>query len=147
MADFYQEQFDIACKLANRHRRDGRGFEIAERYLRRKGIGTFGVECVAIADRSAEYLNTGDTYSLTILREDNSDSFRESTSAFEVTTWGDWYESAEREHEEDTDTIRCGYCGEFTPLCDKAMAEPAGARHSWNETVCESCGHYVDGSN
>lgn len=124
----YEQRFETACRLANRHKRDGRGFEVAGRYLARYQIGTFGTELVSIEDREAEYINTGDTYSATILREGNGD--------FVVTSWGDWYETAEHEHEEETETIRCGWCSHFTPM----------DQQDWRDVVCESCGHHVDGS-
>ncbi len=101
----------------------------AGRYLARAGWTTFGVESVSLADRELAYLNTGDTYSLTVGAEGES-------GALVATTWGDWYESAEADHCEHTGTIRCGYCSEFTPM-DCA---------DWRAVVCESCGRHVDGS-
>ena len=43
-------------------------------------------------------------------------------------------EAAEQEHCEENDSIRCGYCGEFTPVADP-----------WNETICTSCSNCVAG--
>lgn len=108
-------------------------------------LGTYGVEYAACPEGDTQaagiaYCNTGDTYDLTLCRD-------EDTGAVFAGAWGDWYEQAEHEHEHETDTIRCAYCGEFTPLCEAALAQPPGARHAWRETVCESCGHRADGSN
>ena len=54
----------------------------------------FGVEAFRSRHGSqyeaiAEYLNTGDTYSATIL-------FRHDTGTFRITTWGDFYERNEK---------------------------------------------------
>jgi hypothetical protein len=115
--------FDDACKRAvvfvNRHSGD---LDMVENFLSRSGWGhaTFGVESVSVADRELRYLNTGDTYDLTIGQEGDGSVFS--------TSWGDWVESAERVHCEAMSVIRCGYCGEFTP-----QAEP------WVLTQCEHC--------
>jgi len=106
----------------------------AEHFLNRAKIdGVFGIEGLSpqqtrIDDRSMEYLNTGNTYSLTLVCEDDK---------LEVTTWGDWYEQAEMDYCEENDVIRCGYCGEFTDCPDGI---------DWHEIECDSCGHFVDGS-
>lgn len=53
-------------------------------------LGSFGVEAIWGEDPcwpEAEYLNTGDTYSPTLLFNGTS---------FMVTTWGDWYERNEK---------------------------------------------------
>jgi len=124
--------FDRACEraaeYANRH---GCKLVKAEEFLIRAGWGRaiFGIERVSCADRTLRYINTGDTYSLTLGREGRGEVF--------TTSWGDWYEQAEREHEEEEGVVRCGYCGEFTPYDEDT---------GWYETVCEHCGHYVDGS-
>jgi hypothetical protein len=64
----------------------------AMRYLNEL-LETYGVE--AIRDRNghavAEYLNTGETYTTTILYDHTTRSFR-------VTTMGDWVEGYERKH-------------------------------------------------
>ena len=97
-------------------------------------LGGCGVEYVECAGREIAYVNMGDTYDRTVCAEDGK---------CWIGSWGDWYETAEQSHEEDEDVIRCGYCGEFTPLCAAAMAEPAGARSSWSDTRCEHCGRNV----
>lgn len=113
----------------------------AEEYLRRNGEGgTFGVESANIPDssdgwmdrnaRGMYYLNAGDTYATTIIWDDT-------TEVFSIGCWGDWQEEAEQEYQDDTDTHHCGYCGYFTPRIDGV---------DWHDTVCESCGHCVDGS-
>lgn len=128
------EAMERAAAYANRH---GRELERAEMFLQRAGWPcTFGVESVTVDNRALDYLNSGDTYNGTVCQEG------ERGLCF-VSSWGDWFESAEAQYESDNDVIRCGYCGEFTPLCDKALSEPEGARHSWHETICESCGHNV----
>jgi len=122
--------FDEACnraaEFANRH--DG-GLEMAQEFLRRAGWlhATFGIEYVECAGRELAYLNTGDTYSMTLAREGGGDVFS--------TSWGDWHEEVENEHCEAEGVIRCGWCSAFTPVDSD----------DWRETVCESCGHHVDG--
>jgi hypothetical protein len=112
---------ETAARLAQR-----RGnLDIAERYLKRAGVITFGVEYVSCADRECAYLNMGDTYDLTVVQEGQD---------FAALSWGDWHESAEREYCEENGAINCGYCGEFTPVDSEC----------WHETVCEHCGRYVD---
>lgn len=121
--------FDSACNhaiaYANRH---NRGLEGAEEFLRRAGWGaqTFGVEYVDCAGRELAYLNTGETYDLTIGQE-GQEVFS--------TSWGGWLEEAESAHCEEEGEIRCGYCSAFTPMEEGA---------DWHDTVCESCGRYVD---
>jgi hypothetical protein len=127
-----------AAEYGNRFARAER-LDRAEQFLARAGwaSSTFGREYVACADNELTYLNTGETYDLTVCQENDGRLF--------VSSWGAWYEEAEQAHEQETDTIRCGYCGEFTPLCDEALAQPAGARHAWRKTVCEHCGYLVGG--
>jgi len=124
--------FDIACERAARYaNRHNGGLQLAEQFLARAGWGaeTFGIEYVSCADKELAYLNTGETYSLTLGQENGGDVFS--------TSWGGWYENAEQEHCEEEGVISCAYCGEFTPM------EEGG---EWSDTVCEHCGHYVDGS-
>ncbi len=110
----------------------------AEEYLRKRGEnGTFGVEGNSIPDndfmsrdhRSCMYLNGGDTYAATIIWDGQSEQFH-------IGCWGDWQEEAELDYQEDTNTHRCGYCGHFTPRIEDV---------DWHDTICESCGHTVDG--
>jgi len=85
-------------------------------------IGGYGIEYVDFKGRVLAYVNLGDTYAETICIEDDLPF---------IGSWGDWLESAEAEYCEDTDTIRCGYCGEFTPIdCE-----------DWRDVVCEFCGN------
>jgi hypothetical protein len=110
----------------------------AAKILDLDGYMTFGVEGVCIPDnaytergsRSMSYLNAGDTYALTLIWD-------QAKEEFEITTYGDWYEQAEDAYEEDNDTIRCAYCGHFTPRDEDV---------EWHDIVCESCGHCVDGT-
>ena len=124
--------FSLACDraidYANRH--EG-GLELADRFLIRAGWGSkfFGIESVSCAAQELRYLNTGETYDRTIGQEGDGPLFS--------TSWGGWYEEAEQEHCEEEGVISCAYCGEFTPM------EEGG---EWSDTVCEHCGHYVDGS-
>jgi len=102
----------------------------AEDFLARVGHGgaTFGIEAVALPDGSEfSYLNAGDTYALTVVCIDGE---------CVATTWGDVYEQAEQDYEDETETIRCGYCGHYTE-------HPDGV--NWRDVVCESCGHNVAG--
>lgn len=124
----FDKALERAAQWANRKRG---GLEAAEAFLERAGWGRsfFGIEHVSVEGRELAYLNSGDTYSATVASEDNGEVF--------VTTWGDWLETAEQEYESENDCIRCGYCGEFTPLEDP---------DNWHDTVCESCGYFVDGS-
>lgn len=121
--------FDNACeravKFANRH---CGGLEMVESFLARAGWlhATFGVEYVSCAGRELAYLNTGDTYSLTVAREGDGEVF--------ATTWGDWHEEAENKHCDENGTIRCGHCSEFTSCAEE-----------WSETICENCGNNVSG--
>ena len=57
--------------------------------------GSFGVESIETehGELKALYLNTGDTYSPTILWD-------ESSGHFYLTTWGDWLEDTERKMSE-----------------------------------------------
>ena len=114
-----QEQLQGALRAA---RRKG-SLCAAERYLQRKGILCFGVESVSCADRSIDYVNLGDTYDTTIIQEGDE---------FSISSWGGWYEETEQEHCESEGEIRCGYCGEFTPVAE-----------DWRDTVCQHCGRYV----
>lgn len=127
-----EQILDLAIGLAARYRK----LSMAEYVMQKFGINTFGIESVSCEGRSMRYVNTGETYDSTV--------YCESREYF-AGSWGAWLESAESEHCEATDTIRCGHCGEFTALCDKALSEPQGARHSWRETICEHCGHNVAG--
>ena len=125
--------FDIACERAARYaNRHNGGLQLAEQFLARAGWGgeTYGIEYVSCADKELAYLNTGETYSLTLGQEGKG------TDVFS-TSWGGWYEGAEEEHCQEEGVIRCAYCGEFTPLQEG---------REWHETECEHCGYLVDGS-
>ena len=92
--------------------------------------GGFGVEALRHPnDESnliAEYVNQGDTYALTILRDMESGDYI-------LTSWGDWLQSWEQEENEENGTVGCGYCGRMTPI----------ENDEWSTTVCESCGRCV----
>lgn len=129
-----EQILELAVGLAARHKR----LTSAEYVMQKFGILTHGIERVECAGKSIRYVNVGETYDPTVYAQGGE---------YFAGSWGQWYETTENEHCEAEDVIRCAYCGEFTPLCDKALAEPKGARHSWNETICEHCGRNVsDGS-
>ncbi len=92
-------------------------------YLERQGVLCFGVEKVSCAGRSIFYINLGETYTPTIIREGGE---------FSISSWGAWYEEVENEHCQESGEIRCGYCGEFTESAEE-----------WSETICNHCGHNV----
>jgi hypothetical protein len=57
-------------------------------------MGGFGVEAIWGSDAywpAADYINTGDTYSATLL-------FNRESGAFQLTTWGDFFERNERRY-------------------------------------------------
>ena len=93
-------------------------------------VGCFGIETVKCADSEASYINTGDTYNMTVLLNEEGE--------LQATTWGDWYERTEQKHCEEKNVIRCGYCGKFTPFDYDGDLD-------WHECVCESCGNLVAG--
>ena len=76
------------------------------------------------------YVNTGDTYDLTIC-EENEDG------ALFLCSWGDWMEEKQNAHTLETGEISCAYCSEQCEVIDGA---------EWRETICGSCGHFPDGS-
>lgn len=120
--------FELACELAaDFANQNGGDLQLAEDCIIRLGWPMpFGTEYVSLAGRELAYLNTGDTYSVTVGAEDGK--------VF-VTTWGDWHEGVEQEHCEEDGVIRCGYCGEFTPMDEE----------DWRDVVCEHCGNNVGG--
>lgn len=91
-----------------------------------KVLGGFGIEYVSCGDRELKYINLGDTYTITICQE-NDKPF--------IDSWGNWYEQTEQDYELENDVIRCGYCGEFTPMDQEDR----------RDVVCESCGNCVAG--
>lgn len=82
-----------------------------------------GIEYVNCGDARLGYVNTGDTYDMTICQEDDGALF--------VCSWGDWFEETENEQNADEGTITCGNCSARTPLDDE---------RDWSETRCDSCG-------
>lgn len=121
------EQFDKLCESIISQARD---IEHAEQLAKDDPIfadGFFGIESVACGERESRYLNTGDTYSTTIMEEDG---------ALFVSSYGDWLEGCEREQYETEGERRCGNCGKFTPYDDE----------DFDETVCEHCGNYCNRS-
>ena len=132
----YHEKVDersavVATRAMGRGHSVESAMEFAERFVRRcigGHPGTFGVEYMTLPS-GAEliYLNAGDTYARTLCCVDDETII--------VSTWGDCFKQDEMQHEEDTDTICCGWCSHYTPM----------DREDWHDVVCESCGHRVDG--
>jgi len=97
-------------------------------------LGGFGVEYASIKGRDLKYINMGDTYEDTVCREIIPGHTEKLPPPF-VGSWGDWLESAENDYCEETDSIRCGYCGEFTE----------NDKNDCRDVVCNSCGNCVMG--
>ena len=115
--------FDDACKRAVIYTKHYSGdLDMVENFLKRSGWlhATFGVEAVQVFGRELRYLNVGDTYDLTVGQEGDGPVV--------CLTRVDWVEQVEREHCEAEGEIRCGNCGEFTPVVNP-----------WDETICLSC--------
>lgn len=77
------------------------------------------------------YLNTGETYSATILLTDDEVNGTELI----VSSWGDWIEEQEAYISEQHDVVRCCHCSHWTHLNGK----------EWREVTCHSCGNNVSG--
>lgn len=92
--------------------------------------GGFGVEAIRHPNDSdkliAEYVNQGDTYATTILRDMESGEYI-------LTSYGDWLEGWESEQFEEDGLVSCCYCSHLTPIQDD----------EWSDTVCENCGRNV----
>jgi hypothetical protein len=116
-----RKALERALVIANEY-----GLERAQSFLLSNGVDTFGIEHVSCGDHELAYINRGDTYARTVCKE-----IGEGNKAF-LSSWGDWLEEAEQEHATETETQRCGYCGESTP--DDCP-------------VCQHCGKQVDGGN
>lgn len=123
-------RLELAAELCRRH---GRKLGVAAWAMEWFGILTFGIEYCNLEDGSdcvgpcMKYVNRGESYARTVIKEGSEVS---------VSSWGTWYEEAEKEHCSENDVIRCGYCSAFTPLVEGV---------DWSEIVCDSCGHYVGG--
>ena len=82
----------------------------------------FGIEHIDAGVRDSftgpevAYVNTGDTYSETIVRRENG--------TYALSCWGDELERLEAEHTEETDETRCWYCGEWTPKGETCHENP-----------------------
>ena len=134
----WQNTCRAASDFANRC---GAGqLSFAESFLAQNGWEHFGIETVDLpeAGKSLSYLNTGETYTPTVCQETqytNSINGPESESGpCFVSSWGDWFETAEQKYCQENGVIRCSNCGEFTPV-----HEP------WDQTICENCGLNVAG--
>jgi len=79
-------------------------------------VDGFGVESLTLAD-DAEllYVNKGDTYDATLCYVPGRGFF--------VSSWGDVYEAADRDHEAESGERRCCYCSEWT----EDPGEPCGS--------------------
>ena len=72
------------------------GLNEAERYLTACGFDTHGIEYVNVdGGVGLAYLNTGDTYTLTVAYEGENGEMI-------ATSWGDWFEENEDEVQTDT---------------------------------------------
>lgn len=90
-------------------------------------IGTHGVEGIEISGRSAAYCNSGDSYSATVL-------YDEQTSEYMVTSWADWREAQEKELFEEEGIDFCSYCGtEYNHEEEKPCHEQKEGSWNWVE--------------
>lgn len=138
----YTRIYERACKYANRKAGESGETDsreviyharwFIEEYRNRfdSNFLHFGIEYVDIdeAEREMYYINQGDTYAETIVCEDG---------VCFVSSWGDWFETAENTYCENENKIRCAYCGEYTDF--------QYGKDETDSVECE-CGHYVDGS-
>jgi hypothetical protein len=95
----WEAAVEHAIAFGNRKGPGRKRMDRAERFLARAGWirATFGREYVGCADRELCYLNTGDTYDLTVCQEGDGKLF--------ASSWGDWQQEAENEHCQDNDLI------------------------------------------
>src|SRR5215471_18979404 len=78
-------------------------------------IDGHGVESVTLADgEELQYVNKGDTYDATLCYLPSRGYF--------VSSWGDVYEAADRQREQESGERRCCYCSEWT-----APSDPCGS--------------------
>ena len=113
------EQWELCRRFAERRR----SLKAGAWALAWFGVLTHGIESVSLEGRELHYCNTGETYGPTIAREGRE---------YLATSWGDWYEAAEQEFNEENDTIRCAWCGAFTDF-------------DGQYTVCGNCGELASG--
>ena len=118
-----KEVLQHACEQAESEH----GLKSAEHYLNRLKYITFGIEHVSMGDREISYINLGDTYDQTVIKEGRN---------FFVGSWGSWLEDAESQYCDDNDEINCSHCGNFTPR---------GIGEEWSMVICQNCGHLVGG--
>ena len=118
----WQNAVSHAAKYANLN---GSNLAIAENFLSIAGHAdhTFGIETINECDRTMSYLNTGETYDLTVCCE-NGTCF--------ALSWGDWLELAERRYGTENNVTRCPACGEWTSY-DRVQLS----------CTCEYCGYSV----
>lgn len=94
-------------------------------------LGGFGVEGLFHPNESdkliAEYVNQGDTYATTILRDVGRGG------QYLLTNYGDWLEAWESDICNEEGLVSCGYCSHLTPI----------QNDEWTTTVCEACGRNV----
>lgn len=95
-------------------------------------LGGFGVESISGPGDtgSLDYVNAGDTYAGTLAHDGER---------FLVTCWGDWLEGAELNHQQETNEVRCMYCGEWG---EPEREDPEVADST---ALCGSCGNEVYG--
>lgn len=134
-------------RLAAKHNRSEQSIHTAIRLICEEDnweaadeiLGTHGVESIKNPDDTKDdlqYLNSGDTYDLTIcgvFRNESITCDNESAGEIFAGSWGGWLEEQEQEYLEERGMIRCSYCGEFT---DENSDD-------WRHTVCTHCGKNV----
>lgn len=93
-------------------------------------LGCHGVEAIKDPRDSsvavAEYLNAGETYAPTIIRDCESGKYM-------LCGYGDWLEEFEQEICVADHLVQCGYCSHFTP----------NDRVDWRDVRCGQCGRNV----
>lgn len=124
--------YEIAVIEANRRQHEGYSIneclDFANLCLDSYDILTHGNEYLRLPDGSdCWYINTGDTYSATVLFTD--------ATGFIVSSWGDIFEENELDYCDNNKVIRCGYCGEFTPQTPED--------DDWRDIVCDHCNHNI----
>lgn len=96
------EQAELVCRFAERKK----SLKAASWAMEWLGVLTFGVDTETVCNESFRYINVGDSYGNTIIRQGGM---------YSVGTWGDMVEAIQKEYELENDETLCGYCGQFYP--------------------------------
>lgn len=118
-----QQKLETALDMVQK----GQGLIATAAWLNQNGVTNFGVIVIKSDYYELAYINMGDTYDTTIVRDNAS-------GEYQLAGWGDVVEQKESEHCKAEGLIRCAYCGELTAVAS-----------DWRETVCEFCSHLVGG--